>query len=485
MAKGKVGSRRIAAQGAARADKSANAEKLIAARQPMLIGLMITAALAGGLAIFQWQELINAQLGHDSFCAINETFNCVSVWESGFSKAIHRTTRMPVAGWGLVWALTALGAALLAFLGQKKSKSVAREVGAIRLIAAIGLLTSVVLFIVTLQLGQFCITCWATYALVISYGLFAWKVAPPYPTAKNDMISGVSLAAVLTAGGYLLLLYPGLRTPVEIPKLTSLIPPKTQQPVQQPQQAQQPDPQPQQQRPTGDLLSDFLIQLPRQVQQGVADSLEEYRLSAPKPRGAFAPRKVLGGANAPVQIIEWSDIRCSHCKAFSEALHSIDQSSPDDAFSIELRQFPLDYGCNPLVNKEMVDSTGVRCAAAQALICIEDTAGFRDAQEKLFAQQHALTFQMVMGFATAAGKSLPDLVNCMKSPATAKKLKEDIDFAMMHGLSGTPLVVINGRQAPSYEPFVYALVLAAGDERAQGWSVLPKGQPGSHAGHDH
>jgi serine/threonine-protein kinase len=52
-------------------------------------------------------------------------------------------------------------------------------------------------------------------------------------------------------------------------------------------------------------------------------------------------------------------------------------------------------------------------------------------------------------------------------------LQDDIDFAIQHHIQGTPLVVINGRQAPGFPPFIYAMIMAGGDNSAEGFRVLP------------
>jgi serine/threonine-protein kinase len=471
MAKSKASSRRVASDRESRAEKTKTEtpERTIDVRAPMLLAMIVLAALAAGLAIFQWTELLHTQQGGTTFCSIDQTFNCVGVWESPFAKNIHSLTRVPVAGWGLIWALTALGAPAFAYYAVKKKKPAARALAASRVIAFAGLAVSVILFVVTMQIGTFCLTCFATYGLVISYSLFAYKAAP---FSFAELSTGAPFAAVLTAGAYLLILYPGMKTPHEAPKLNTMI-----------EQAKNNDPSQPAKKSTGDLLSDFLIQLPQEVQQQVSEALLEYREGTPKTRGTYLPRKVLGNVNSPVQILEWSDIRCGHCKAFSETLETIEQQTSIAAFSLELRQFPLDHGCNPHVNPGMVDETGVRCAAALSLICIEQLPGFRKAQEKMFAAQSTLSKSMVLEYAAGAGMSRADLDACMVSPDTAKKLKDDVDFAMAYGLSGTPLVIINGRETHGYEPFLYALIVAEGDANAPGWSVLPKAT-GAHR-HQH
>lgn len=462
MAKSKAGGRKVASARELRAEntKTETPERTFVVRAPMLIAMMVLAALAAGLAIFQWTELVHTQQGGTTFCSIDQTFNCVGVWESPFAKNIHRVTRVPVAGWGLIWALTALGAALFSWLKAKSGKSAVKQLSAARVIAGAGLLVSVLLFVVTMQIGTFCLTCFATYALVISYALFAYKAAP---FAVNELSNGASFAAVLTAGAYLLILYPGMKTPQEAPKLNTII-----------EQTKKSDPQRDPTKSTGDVLSDFLIQLPPPQQQQIAEALLEYREGKVKNRGADQPRRVLGNAQAPVQILEWSDIRCSHCKAFSETLETLEQQAGHNAFSLELRQFPLDHGCNPHVSPGMTDESGVRCAAAQALVCIEQTPGFRKAQEKMFASQMSLTRPMVIEYAAEAGMPKKDLEACLTSAETAKKLQDDVNLGIAYGLNGTPLVIVNGRETHGYPEFLYALIIANGDGNAQGWSVLPK-----------
>jgi serine/threonine-protein kinase len=52
-------------------------------------------------------------------------------------------------------------------------------------------------------------------------------------------------------------------------------------------------------------------------------------------------------------------------------------------------------------------------------------------------------------------------------------LQDDINYAAQHRIEGTPLVVINGRQAPGFPPFIYAMIIAGGDSNAAGFRILP------------
>jgi hypothetical protein len=63
---------------------------------------------------------------------------------------------------------------------------------------------------------------------------------------------------------------------------------------------------------------------------------------------------------------------------------------------------------------------------------------------------------------------------------TAAKLAEDIRVAAQYDPDGTPIVVVNGRQGTSFGPFLYAMVLARGDEAQPAFDSLPPPNPKAH-----
>jgi serine/threonine-protein kinase len=74
------------------------------------------------------------------------------------------------------------------------------------------------------------------------------------------------------------------------------------------------------------------------------------------------------------------------------------------------------------------------------------------------------------------------LAACMASPDTQAKLLADIQWAEEHGIQGTPLVLVNGRQAAAFPAFLYALVLAGGDPGHPAFAALPPPTPQKTAG---
>ena len=133
---------------------------------------------------------------------------------------------------------------------------------------------------------------------------------------------------------------------------------------------------------------------------------------------------------------------------------------PPGSFSIDSRQFPLDGTCNP--NVPFKASDPIRCTAAKAIICAEKEGRAFDFAGKLFRSRLTLTEDKIYGLAEPF---LPhkELAACISDPETEEKLRDDIAWAMECGLQGTPLVLVNGRVAPAFPPFLEAILLAGGN----------------------
>src|SRR5688572_18630648 len=109
--------------------------------------LLALAAAVGLLALFQWYELISIQEGGTAFCSISDDLDCEVVWNSEFAKAIHRSTNLPLAAWGVVYSLTALAAAYRFHRLQRAGKKEAEPIWAVRFVGAAGAFTSLILLI--------------------------------------------------------------------------------------------------------------------------------------------------------------------------------------------------------------------------------------------------------------------------------------------------------------------------------------------------
>ena len=224
-------------------------------------------------------------------------------------------------------------------------------------------------------------------------------------------------------------------------------------------------------KPGAARLDELIARLSPELRQRLSNALAIYA------RGDRIPlrpgRLVIGSSTAPVRITEFTDTLCGHCARLHESIEILQEMLPSGSFALESRHFPLDARCNPAIQIKRPDD-GVRCLAARAMICTEKNwmsfAGI------LFENQRRLTTKMIYGLA-APFISRERLEDCVASAETEAKLRDDIAWAAQHDIQGTPLLLVNGREASSSLEFLYAMVLAKANLEHPAFAALPPPQP--------
>lgn len=464
--------------------KSTGAEGAV---RPLVPAMLLLFAVGESLlSIYQWLELLAVRGGAQAACAIGETVNCETVWNSPFASTLHGLTGLPVAALGLVWGLTATVLSGLYFYNLKGGRSLTGVVLALRLVAGVGALACIVFILGSFSARALCLTCLATYALVFGFALTAFVYLPGDVRAPKGELPGAILwAAGLTLLFWGLLLPMGLRTPrasVDSGSLAAL--PNANG---KPASADAPDAGPA--APLSEreeIVAEFLRRLAPAEQQQIANNLAMYRNSEPKAVN-YPTRRRLGPDDAPVKIVDFTDMKCGHCKVFEESMSQLKRVLPSELMSIEARQFPLAGECLPRMPRP--DPTGVRCLAAKSLICLEESPQFWELRSKMFEAQNELTPALVRKIATSGTFSAQQLDACVSNRATQEKLEQDMAYAEAYGIEGTPLVLVNGRVAPPFPPsFLYALVMVGGNGQSAAFNVLPPPSISGrdpHEGHGH
>lgn len=415
-----------------------------------LVVLAALAASAGASAAWSghlWLQLLELRRGGEAVCAFGGS-GCGVLWDASFAAAVHRLSGVPVAGWGLAWALAALLLPLAVLLAALRGRPAPLARVAIGWVAAGGTLAIAALAAVSLEAGELCTSCAVVYALVAVYALaaFAFLARPPASAAR-----GAALALAVVAGAYALMLLPGLRTPRAGEAAAAL--------ASAGGRGERGDHE----------LEDYLASLSPPMRQGLAASLAAYRAAPPLPEEE--PRALLGEPAAPVRITEFTDIRCSHCATLDQTLETLWSKAPAGSFSVDSRHFPLDGRCNPRLAPRPGEP--VSCTAALARICFEsaDPEARRAYAGRLFEHQEELEVEDV--FALAAPEiDEAELRACIERPETARALADDLDYAWRYDPKGTPLVLIDGREGTPFGPFLYALVLAGGDAEHPAFAAL-------------
>ena len=428
-------------------------------------------ALSALWSLLLWMELVLSRSGGGSFCGFGGKLDCAEVWNGALASAVHRLTGLPIAGWGLVWSVTAFALPLAGLARVAEGRSVAALMSAVRLTAAAAVPAVAALIAASAAAGSICVGCVGTYLLVGAYAavaLLRWR-----PAGLPEAGRGAALASACAAGAFLLLLYPGLKTPRSsgeagrraVARAAGRSAADTSAPVRPATRDAARD----------KALEDLIASLDAAQRQTLADSLAIYRNS---PQPPLPPPRALAGSDlAPVRITEFTDILCEHCAELHETLRTLRTQAPPGSFSVDARQFPLDGRCNPMF--EAREGNDVRCVAARARICIEPTGREPEFAGALFTNQEGLTREKVFELA-APYMPRAALSACLDAETTRGRLEQDIAAAARYESDGTPIVVVNGRRGTSYGPFLYAMILTRGNPDHPAFDPLPPGNPAAH-----
>ncbi len=412
---------------------------------------MLLAAIGfaqAGLAVWQWLELVAVQAGGKAVCSLSETIDCARVWQSDFAHRLHGLTGLPIAGLGLEWALAACGLALWLLRASSKGGDTKPIELSVKAWAALGALSCITFGVASARLGILCPTCLLTYLLTATYAGVAFAMLPKPPLPELASLAGaLPRALVLAIPLHLVLLYPASRTPKpsELAASRGL---------------------------TDEQVMEYFAHLPPMEAQATADARAAW-LSARVPDvAAPATRQRYGPADAPVKIVEFTDVLCGHCRALVGTLNQLKGAVPEGRLSIEPRYFPLDGECNPMAGPPKGD--GVRCLGAKLQLCLEGTPQYWAVRDALFENQASLnTTARVWEVATEHGANRAALEACIASSTTAEKLANDVAYAMAYNIEGTPLVLVNGRETMGLGPFLLGLAMAKGDAQSKFFSKLP------------
>lgn len=142
----------------------------------------------------------------------------------------------------------------------------------------------------------------------------------------------------------------------------------------------------------------------------------------------------VGPPDAPVTIVEWADFECPACQAMSPVLDGL-----VTRFSGQVR---LVYKNYPLKDKHPHAEV-----AAKAAIAAGAQGKFWEMHHKLFGARGRLEQQDIEDYAKQLGLDVGRLRADLNAPATIERLEKDVKQAEGLGLSGTPFILINGREA--------------------------------------
>lgn len=161
-------------------------------------------------------------------------------------------------------------------------------------------------------------------------------------------------------------------------------------------------------------------------------------------RGRFDPKGVKtvvtdgspekGPPDAVVTIVEWADFECPACQATAPILDGLIERFPG--------QVRLVYKNYPLKDKHPHAEL-----AAKAAIAAGKQDKFWPMHHKLFAARGKLEQTDLEEYAKALGLDIARFRADLNAPETLERLEKDVKQAEGLGLTGTPFILINGRES--------------------------------------
>lgn len=442
-----------------------------------ILALLISGLAGVAVTTYQWLALLSLRTSNEKpLCAINEALNCGAIWDSPLSTTIHQYSGIPIAGWGFIWSALIIIFSGKLLLDSQKDKPNSLALSALFVNTIVGLIGVVALVLYSISLQVFCLSCIAFYIVtaVVAY-IVLTKLSRDNISYSSG--SGAALAATLILA--LALYLPGQNIPLQSVLNSPLVTANTASSDDQNNTADNDAP-----TTSNEKLKQFIAAQPIEALQAMSNFLAEYQDAKPINHATDSNRVSFGNAQSPVKIVEWLEITCPHCAQLSQQLTSIRNSTESDSWSLETRYYPLDSECNPNLSRSR--NNGVSCLAAKSLICLSnDKAKAHEIQETFFANQKQLTTDMIRDIIRDQQVDMIELAACLESEATADALATDIAMAQDHDISGTPLVVMNGRALTAMPHLIYSLILSGGNDKATEFALLPKAEPISHEGHNH
>ena len=189
------------------------------------------------------------------------------------------------------------------------------------------------------------------------------------------------------------------------------------------------------------------------IDSGTQEAISEFAKSTPAAIDLQGtPFK--GPADAPIQIVDYSDYLCPHCRNVARALGGW-LPNTRGRVAVYYKNYPLDPDCHPTAKAH----PGA-CWLAYGGICAHAQGKFWPYHDRVFALEPSKTppdQAFVTKLAGELGLDGPAFRECLVSDATRRKVGAEIDEANKAGVTATPTLFINRKRLPKLNAFFEAV----------------------------
>ncbi|MDO8729990.1 MAG: thioredoxin domain-containing protein [Candidatus Omnitrophota bacterium] len=153
---------------------------------------------------------------------------------------------------------------------------------------------------------------------------------------------------------------------------------------------------------------------------------------------AGAPR--LGPADAPIQVVEFSDLLCPICRK-SAQYNEIFLANHRNEIVIYFKHFPIEQVCNPGLKKTLHPGA---CQMAAAAACAQEQGKFWEFYGRVARSGSGYDPSGLEREAAEIGMDMERFRSCMENGRGAEAVRRDVEEGQRLGISGTPTYLING-----------------------------------------
>jgi len=156
---------------------------------------------------------------------------------------------------------------------------------------------------------------------------------------------------------------------------------------------------------------------------------------------------VRGAKNAPVTLVEYSDLECPFCKRFHPASLQLLQEYAGKVQMV-FRHFPLSFHANAQKEAEAAECVGKLGGASKFYSFIDKIF------ERTTSNGNGFTLDKLGPLAREVGVSQSKFQSCLDAGEFTAKVQSDLQEGSQYGVGGTPTTFVNGTPvegAVSYE----------------------------------
>jgi protein-disulfide isomerase len=162
-------------------------------------------------------------------------------------------------------------------------------------------------------------------------------------------------------------------------------------------------------------------------------------LEPPRQKVDVAGHPAKGPADAPVELVEFSDFQCPFCQRANPTVEQV-LKTYGDRIHFVYRHYPLPSHPNAR-------------PAAEAAACANEQGRFWPYHDELFRNPGDLTDAGLKQHAVAAGLDTAKFNACVDGHQLKSEVDRDIREGNEAGVTGTPAFFINGRALEGAQPF--------------------------------